>query len=58
MRNWIFSAKTSSKDSLLNYVDLFSASSISIKRHIKIIADATPYDPDYMEYFKKRNAKI
>jgi RNA-directed DNA polymerase len=35
-------------------VDLFEASSVAIKRHIKIRAEATPYDPRFTEYFKKR----
>jgi len=27
---------------------------IRIKRHVKIRADATPYDPEYKDYFKER----
>jgi hypothetical protein len=35
-------------------LDLFRASSVAIKRHIKIKAEATPYDPKYEDYFKQR----
>ena len=34
---------------------LFKATSVAIKRHIKIRADANPYNPKYKEYFAKRN---
>jgi len=54
LRNWIFSAKTSNNQGTETYVDLFAASSVAIKRYIKIKADATPFDPLYAEYFEKR----
>lgn len=52
--NWIFFARTTKDDDTNNYVDLFKASSVTIKRHIKIKANATPYDPRFTEYFGKR----
>ena len=54
LRNWIFFAKTQKDDSTSGYMDLFTASSVAIKRHIKIRAEATPYDSRFTEYFKKR----
>ena len=39
------------------YVDLFEASSVVIKRHIKIRAEATPYDSRFTAYFSKRERK-
>lgn len=48
-RDWRFFAKT--KD--ITYV-LKLASDTSIKRHVKIRAEATPYDPKYKDYFLKR----
>lgn len=55
LRNWIFAAKIKSKGKgIATYVDLLAASSIAIKRHIKIKTDATPFDPRYVEYFEKR----
>lgn len=53
-RNWIFSAKVKDKENINIYLDLMQASKIPIKRHIKIRAEATPFDPAYHEYFDKR----
>lgn len=58
LRNWIFFAKTSKEDGSEKYIDLFKASSVGIKRHIKIKAAATPYDPMFTEYFNKRRRSI
>jgi hypothetical protein len=33
---------------------LFQASSVAITRHIKIQAEATPYDPAFTDYFTRR----
>ncbi len=54
LKNWIFCTKTSKDSGKSMYVDLFKASSVAVKRHIKIRAEATPYDPLFIEYFKKR----
>ncbi len=54
LRDWIFFAKNSKEYSTSEFVDLFRASSVAVKRHIKIIAEATPYDPSFTEYFEKR----
>jgi len=35
-------------------VNLLKAGSVTVKRHIKIRAEATPYDPRFTEYFEKR----
>ncbi len=50
LQNWIFSAENKTEQ----YEDLFRASSVAVKRHIKIRAEATPYDPRFIEYFLKR----
>lgn len=52
-RNWIFSAKKT-KNGVVENVDLCDMQHIPIKRHVKIRADATPYDPAYREYFEER----
>ena len=57
LRNWIFFAKTVKDDDTDKYADLFIASSVAIKRHIKIKAEATPYDPRFTEYFSKREQR-
>ncbi|WP_242632951.1 hypothetical protein [Thiothrix fructosivorans] len=36
------------------WLDLFKASSVPIVRHVKIKADANPYDPAQEEYFEER----
>ncbi|OYZ37756.1 MAG: hypothetical protein B7Y25_03250 [Alphaproteobacteria bacterium 16-39-46] len=55
MRDWIFNTKIPPEDGKPSeYLDLFRASTVKIKRHIKIRAEATPYDPAFEEYFKQR----
>jgi len=54
LNNWIFSAKINTGKDRGKYIDLFRASSVPIKRHIKIRAEAHPYDPLFNEYFKER----
>ena len=54
LRDWIFTAKNSKDSSMNEHIDLLGASSIAVKRHIKIRAEATPYDPRFTEYFIKR----
>jgi RNA-directed DNA polymerase len=52
LRNWRFFSQKDNNTSVLTL-----ASNTSIKRHVKIKADATPYDPEYQEYFFKRERK-
>ncbi|MGB7567735.1 MAG: group II intron reverse transcriptase/maturase [Chitinivibrionales bacterium] len=52
-RKWTFSAKTNYKGKLRTY-QVLRVSSIGIKRHIKIQADANPYLPEYANYFAYR----
>ncbi len=54
-RQWIFHARVKNKEGIVQYLDLFHATSVKIKRHIKIKAEATPFDPDYKEYFVRRD---
>jgi RNA-directed DNA polymerase len=53
MRRWIFStmAKTKTGNKPL---DLFKSASLPIRRHVKIRAEANPYDPQYENYFRER----
>jgi RNA-directed DNA polymerase len=53
--NWIFFGKFRNKDGEMRNLNLFRASSIVIKRHVKIKKDACPYDPTFIEYFAKRD---
>lgn len=36
------------------YILLTLAQHMRIRRHVKIRAEASPYDPDFKEYFLKR----
>jgi RNA-directed DNA polymerase len=53
-RDWIFFAKSKKKEGHPFYLDIVIASQTPIKRHVKIKADATPFDPAYHHYFNKR----
>lgn len=52
-RNWVFHAKGKNKHGEAEFVDLVQARKVPIKRHIKVKAEATPYDPAYHEYYDK-----
>jgi len=54
LRNWIFSVAVKDEKGQSSFLDLFTAAQTPIRRHVKIRAEATPYDPQYMEYFLKR----
>ena len=52
--NWWFHAKTRTVDGPADMFRLIRVASTKIVRHIKVIADATPYDPAYTSYFVRR----
>lgn len=54
LRNWIFFATVRDKQGKATPLDLFRASDVAITRHVKIRAEATPYDPAFKDYFEKR----
>ena len=54
LRRWIFTAALKDKEGNDIFLDLFKASRIPIRRHVKIRAEATPYDPQFKEYFIER----
>ena len=51
---WAFTAPKRNRDGTWGSLDLFRASSVSIRRHVKIRAEATEFDPAYEEYFYQR----
>jgi RNA-directed DNA polymerase len=53
-RNWVFSASIRNPQGEATPLDLFRAASIPITRHVKIRAEATPYDPAFADYFASR----
>ncbi len=56
-RNWIFHAKARDASGATKLVDLLVVNSIAIKRYVKIRANATPYDPEFKEYFEQRSKR-
>jgi len=56
-RQWIFTAKARSADGVGKDVDLFRASSLRIRRHIKMRGAATVFDPDHQDYFRERKQR-
>jgi RNA-directed DNA polymerase len=53
-RNWVFFASIRNASGQVTCLDLFQAASVPIVRHIKIQAQATPYDPAFTDYFTRR----
>jgi RNA-directed DNA polymerase len=51
---WAFTAPQRNRDGTWGSLDLFRASSVSIRRHVKIRAEAKEFDPAYEEYFYQR----
>jgi RNA-directed DNA polymerase len=54
LNHWVFQAVVPYEDGH-RLIRLFYTTSIPIKRHIKIRAEANPYNPDYQEYFRERD---
>ena len=52
-RNWLFTARLPDKDNKPQWLDIALASKTRIRMHVKIKAAATPFDPDFDEYFVK-----
>lgn len=53
-QEWVFSAPIRRRDGTWGYLDLFRASSVPIRRHVKIQAEASEFDPAYEGYFRER----
>jgi len=54
LQQWVFFATVRDEFGRLTCLDLFSAASLPIVRHVKVQADATPYDPAFTDYFAAR----
>lgn len=52
--NWVFNAKIKTDSGDYKLVTLNKAHYTNIVRHVKIRADANPYNPKYTKYFEKR----
>jgi RNA-directed DNA polymerase len=55
-RDWVFGADVNPKALCPEdqYVQLYSASSTGIQRHVKVKADLNPFDTDWWDYLKTR----
>lgn len=53
-RNWVFAAETGETPGTPQWVRLFNAGDVPIRRHIKVKADANPFDPKWEVYFEER----
>ena len=54
LRQWVFFARVRDEAGRITCLDLFSAASLPIVRHVKVKAYTTPYDPAYADYFANR----
>jgi RNA-directed DNA polymerase len=54
LRQSVFFASIRDAQRSTTLLDLFSTASVQIVRHVKIQADATPYDPAFADYFMRR----
>lgn len=53
LRRWVFHAKII-EDGQIRFLDLADARSVHIRRFPKIVGAASPFNPEYWEYFSKR----
>ncbi|MDH5217244.1 MAG: group II intron reverse transcriptase/maturase [Gammaproteobacteria bacterium] len=58
VKNWIFYSTFHNSDGNKISFNLFEAGSIPIRRHVKIKAEANPFNYAYAEYFKKRKQRL
>jgi len=54
-QNWVFTTKVICKDKAKKNLDLFEMGSVKIRRHTQVQKAANPFDPKFVEYFKKRD---
>jgi len=56
-RQWVFAVKSKRSDGRIDYMELYSAASTPIRRHVKIKSEACPYDKTWEPYFKDRKLR-
>ena len=52
-RNWVITAAIGKVNGSTSHSDLFRASSVPIRRHVKVQATATAFDPAFRDYFRQ-----
>ncbi|MBX9804237.1 MAG: hypothetical protein K2Y18_00605 [Alphaproteobacteria bacterium] len=55
LRHWIFSVSVKNEKGERAFLDLLTTAQTPIRRHVKIRAEATPYDPQFKKYFLERS---
>ncbi len=58
LSNWRFYSNTKGKDGKIKPIYLRRAIDTKIKRHVKIRGAATPFNPEFKEYFEARDRKV
>jgi RNA-directed DNA polymerase len=53
-RHWIFTGTLPNKDGKRIAISLMEASRVAIRRHVKILSNANPYDPEWELYLEER----
>ena len=53
-RRWVFTGQVAAGDGKWRTIHLIKLSSVPIQRHVKIKAEANPYDPAWEHYFEVR----
>jgi RNA-directed DNA polymerase len=56
-RDWVFAVKRKLSDGSTDYMKLYSAASTPIRRHVKIKAEAQPYNMAWELYFEERKIR-
>lgn len=56
-RSWVFAVKRKLSDGSTDYMKLYSAARTPIRRHVKIKAEAHPYDMAWESYFEERKVQ-
>lgn len=57
-RSWVFACDAQIRKGKRVVMSLFRASDVRIVRHVKIRAEANPFDPTFDTYFKKRKRDL
>jgi RNA-directed DNA polymerase len=53
-RSWVFHGQVKGKEGTKRSITLFRAAKEPIRRHVKVRAEANPYDPEWEQYFEAR----
>jgi RNA-directed DNA polymerase len=57
-RKWVFTGTVTGSAGSTKTIHLYRASKTPIRRHVKIVGEANPYDLDWTSYFARRYQKL